>query len=223
MPWFRSPSLPPSTYQWPAQQLPSLRIGRFPTIYRSNCVQVQGKAIKNEIQKLGLTRPIAKPMIHSIADELLLPLVKRVFDFLNTAPSGTDEAVLLNDLRKAYLNFIISLFNANLESILISERNISHLSTILQTILHFAKDNNDPAVQKLAFVVFMKMVTSWGASGSGDFTQFVYNELVPATFTVPTDASFNLADGQSLMVSLSIARSVDDVLLNRLLLGVWRN
>lgn len=141
-------------------------------------------------------------MIHNIMDELLIPLIKRVFDFLNTSPSGTDEAVLLVDLRKAYINFITGLFNAQLESVLVSERNVGYLNTILQTLMHFAKDNNDPTVQKMAFGVFMKMVTSWGSGANiAGFSQFVYNELVPATFTVPTHASFNVADGQSLLVS----------------------
>ncbi|KAI9254548.1 armadillo-type protein [Phascolomyces articulosus] len=142
-----------------------------------------------------------KPMILNIIDELLLPLVKRVFDFLNTSPSGTDEALLLIDLRKAYLNFILSLFNADLQRIFVSERNLEHLNTILQTILHFAKNNDDPATQKMAFAVFMKMINTWGAGeGITGFSQFVYNELVPATFTVPMHASFNVADGQSILV-----------------------
>lgn len=145
-------------------------------------------------------------MIQSIMDELLLPLVKRVFDFLNVAPSGTDEAVLLIDLRKAYLNFITGLFNADVSVVLFSERNIGYFDTILQTILHFAKDNNDPATQKMAFGVFLKMVTAWGASGATPgFSQFVYNEIVPATFTVPMQATFNLSDGQSTLVCVTVS------------------
>lgn len=141
-------------------------------------------------------------MIQNIADELLIPVVKRVFDFLNASPTGTDEALLLADLRKAYLNFIISLFNSELEGVFISERNIGHLDTILQTILHFAKDNNDPSIQKMAFSVFLKMVTAWGSgAGLASYNHFVYNELIPTVFAVPMQASFNVADGQSLLVS----------------------
>ncbi|KAI8146411.1 armadillo-type protein [Fennellomyces sp. T-0311] len=150
---------------------------------------------------IGMISYKFKPMIHSILDELLLPLVKRVFDFLNTSPSGTDEALLFIDLRKAYLNFILSCFNADLHGVLVSERNIGHLSTILQTILHFAKNNEDPSTQKMAFAVFMKMVQAWGSGeGIATFNQFVYNELIPATFAVPMHASFNVADGQSILV-----------------------
>jgi exportin-T len=147
-------------------------------------------------------------MIRNVMDELLLPLVKRVFDFLNTTPSGTDEAILLLELRKSYLTFIISLFNAEMESILVSERNINHLNTILQTILHFSKDNSDPNTQKTAFGVFLKFVTSFASSSqqptmAPGFDQFAYNELVPATFSVPMNNSFNVADGQTMLVNSS--------------------
>ncbi|GAA5810830.1 hypothetical protein MFLAVUS_004257 [Mucor flavus] len=157
---------------------------------------------------IGLVAHKYKPMIEPIIDELLLPLVRRVFDFLNTTPTGTDEAVLLLDLRKAYLNFILSLFNSNVESVFVSERNLEHLPTILQTFVHFAKDNSDPTTQKMSFGVFLKMVNSWTMPVENvnnqqpvpGFDQFVYNELLPITFTVPMSAAFNLADGQSILV-----------------------
>ncbi|KAI9245963.1 armadillo-type protein [Sporodiniella umbellata] len=148
---------------------------------------------------IGLVAHKYKPMVEPIMDELLVPLVKRVFDFLNTAPSGTDEAVLLLELRKAYLNFLTNLFNANLESVFVSERNLDSLNTILQSVLHFAKDNSDPTTQKMSFGVFLKMVNAWANSNPG-FDAFVYNELIPITFTVPTSAAFNLSDGQSILV-----------------------
>ncbi|KAI8365229.1 armadillo-type protein [Radiomyces spectabilis] len=177
----------------------------LPTLITGLLTECEVTELVDFLPFIGLSAHKFKPMIHNIMDELLLPLVKRVFDFLNTSPSGTDEAFLLLELRKSYLNFIISLFNAELESILVSERNIGHLSTILQTILHFAKDNNDPITQKMAFGVFMRMVNSWASSTqqpspAAGFDQFVYNELIPATFAVPMHAAFNVADGQSLLV-----------------------
>ncbi|KAI8980264.1 armadillo-type protein [Pilobolus umbonatus] len=154
---------------------------------------------------VGLVAHKYKPMIEPIMDELLLPLVKRVFDFLNTTPSGTDEAVLLLELRKAYLNFLLNLFNASLEKVMVSERNLEHLNTILQTLLHFAKDNSDATTQKMSFGVMLKMVQSWASTAQQPstvpgFDQFVYNELLPATFAVPMSSAFNLADGQSILV-----------------------
>ncbi|CDS03104.1 hypothetical protein LRAMOSA00506 [Lichtheimia ramosa] len=173
----------------------------LPTLINGLLVECQLTELVDFLPFIGLITFKFKPMIQSIMDELLLPLVKRVFDFLNVAPSGTDEAVLLIDLRKAYLNFITGLFNADVSVVLFSERNIGYFDTILQTILHFAKDNNDPATQKMAFGVLLKMVTAWGANGATPgFNQFVYNEIVPATFTVPMQATFNLSDGQSTLV-----------------------
>jgi exportin-T len=181
----------------------------LPNLINGLLTECQVTELVDFLPFIGLVAHKYKPMIEPIIDELLLPLVKRVFDFLNTTPSGTDEAVLLLDLRKSYLNFILSLFNSSVESVFISERNIEHLNTILQTFLHFAKDNSDPTTQKMSFGVFLKMVNSWttniseptGTSVPG-FDQFAYNELLPITFTVPMSAAFNLADGQSILVKL---------------------
>lgn len=154
-----------------------------------------------------------KPMIFNVLDELLLPLVKRVFDFLNTSPSGTDEALLLVDLRKAYLTFLTNLFNYELEGVLVSDTNFPHLNMILQTILHFAKDSSDTSTQKMAFGIFLKMINSWIPSASPEaqngtttgvvgFSQYIYESVLPVCFEVPMNVSFNLGDGQALLVSL---------------------
>lgn len=184
----------------------------LPNLINGLLTECQVTELVDFLPFIGLVGHKYKPMIEPIIDELLLPLVRRVFDFLNTTPSGTDEAVLLLDLRKAYLNFILSLFNSNIESVFVSERNLEHLNTILSSFLHFAKDNSDPTTQKMSFGVFLKMVNSWtsnttenaaatGQTAVAGFDQFVYNELLPITFTVPMSTAFNLADGQSILVS----------------------
>lgn len=176
----------------------------LPTLINGLLTECQVTELVDFLPFIGLVAHKYKPMIETIIDELLLPLVRRVFDFLNTTPSGTDEALLLLDLRKAYLNFILSLFNSNVESVFVSERNLEHLPTILQTFVHFAKDNSDPTTQKMSFGVFLKMVNAWTSDSTKaavpGFDQFVYNELLPITFTVPMSTAFNLADGQSILV-----------------------
>jgi exportin-T len=183
----------------------------LPNLINGLLTECQVTELVDFLPFIGLIAHKYKPMIEPIIDELLLPLVRRVFDFLNTTPTGTDEALLLLDLRKSYLNFILSLFNANLEKVFVSERNLEHLSTILHTFLHFAKDNSDPTTQKMSFGVFLKTVNSWTTITTGataqesqsvaGFDQFVYNELLPITFSVPMSSAFNLADGQSILVS----------------------
>ncbi|CEP16433.1 hypothetical protein [Parasitella parasitica] len=179
----------------------------LPSLINGLLTECQVTELVDFLPFIGLIAHKYKPMIEPIIDELLLPLVRRVFDFLDTTPSGTDEAFLLLDLRKSYLNFVLNLFNANLEMVFVSERNLESLETILQTFLHYAKDNSDPTTQKMSFGVFLKTVNSWASnttSASGPtiagFDQFVYNELLPITFSVPMSAAFNLADGQSILV-----------------------
>ncbi|KAI8639645.1 armadillo-type protein [Parasitella parasitica] len=178
----------------------------LPSLINGLLTECQVTELVDFLPFIGLIAHKYKPMIEPIIDQLLLPLVRRVFDFLDTTPSGTDEAFLLLDLRKSYLNFVLSLFNANLEMVFVSERNLESLETILKTFLHFAKDNSDPTTQKMSFGVFLKTVNSWASSTTSasaptiaGFDQFVYNELLPITFSVPMSASFNLADGQSIL------------------------
>ncbi|CAO3627556.1 unnamed protein product [Cunninghamella blakesleeana] len=177
----------------------------LPTLINGLLTECQITELVDFLPFIGLIAHKYKPMIRNVMDELLLPLVKRVFDFLNTNPTGTDEVILLSDLRKSYLNFIVSLFNSELESILISERNVEHLNTILQTILHFSKDNSDAITQKLSFGVFLKFVNTFASTpqnptSAPGFDQFVYNELIPVTFSVPMNNAFNVSDGQSMLV-----------------------
>lgn len=181
----------------------------LPSLINGLLTECQVTELVDFLPFIGLIAHKYKPMIEPIMDELLLPLVRRVFDFLNTTPSGTDEAFLLLDLRKSYLNFVLSIFNANLEKVFVSERNLESLETILQTFLHFAKDNSDPTTQKMSFGVFLKTVNSWASNTAAQgptiagFDRFVYNELLPITFSVPMSAAFNLADGQSILVCLT--------------------
>ncbi|KAL1916477.1 uncharacterized protein VTP21DRAFT_5668 [Calcarisporiella thermophila] len=155
-----------------------------------------------------------KPSIFNIVNDLLLPLVKRVFVFLNQTPSGTDEALMLIDLRKAYLNFIHMLFNSELERVFISDLNRPHLNIILQSILHYASDTSNVQSQKLAFGILLKMVNAWAenqANGTNSsvnlpgFDQFVYGDLVRACFEVPAKPGFDLTDGQTVLVVGEIA------------------
>lgn len=176
----------------------------LPNLINNLLTECQVTELIDFLPFIGLIAHKYKPMIEPIMDELLIPLVQRVFDFLNTQPSGTDEALLLLGLRKSYLNFVLSLFNAGLEKVFVSARNIGQLNNVLQTFLHFAKDNSDPTIQKMSFGVFMKTVNSWASSPGhpavAGYDQFVYSELVPITFSVPMSAGFNMSDGQTILV-----------------------
>jgi len=51
----------------------------------------------------------------------MLPLLSRIFESLNKAVEGTDDIIEQTSMRKAYLSFILNLFNNRMESIFVSE------------------------------------------------------------------------------------------------------
>jgi hypothetical protein len=51
----------------------------------------------------------------------MLPLLNRIFESLNKPVEGTDDVIEQTSMRKAYLSFILSLFNNGMESIFVSE------------------------------------------------------------------------------------------------------
>ncbi|TPX64921.1 hypothetical protein SpCBS45565_g05557 [Spizellomyces sp. 'palustris'] len=105
-----------------------------------------------------------KPAVFPIMNELIGPLMDRIFSSLNQPVDGTDDAFSLLELRKAYLNLLATIFNADMEGTLVTEANMPRLATVVQSVLHFVKESGDRTSQKLAFSVLTKMVLSWGAS-----------------------------------------------------------
>ncbi|KAG0225933.1 pre-tRNA nuclear export protein [Mortierella sp. GBA43] len=172
-----------------------------------------------------------KATIMSILNGLLFPLVQKVFFFLNQVPNGTDEALALVELRKSYLAFLMGLFASELENVLVTQVNGQHLSLILQSVLHYAQDMSDVPVSRMAFGILLRAVNSWGSQGdnsgvispvngsksgsvSPDFSerleapgfyQFMYEHILRITFEVPMKPTFDLQDGQSVLVLGEIA------------------
>jgi exportin-T len=64
---------------------------------------------------------IWKPNIVAFLDELMLPLLSKIFESLNKPVEGTDDIVEQTSMRKAYLSFIMNLLNNRMESIFVSE------------------------------------------------------------------------------------------------------
>ncbi|OLY82382.1 Exportin-T [Smittium mucronatum] len=110
---------------------------------------------------LGLIMYRFKPFISQIVSDLLLTVIDKVYGVLNKTISGTDDAVSSNNLKKAYLMWVISIFNADLDSVFLSEENSPHLTTVLKTFLVLATDNSNPTIQKLAFSIFHRTIIGW--------------------------------------------------------------
>ncbi|RIA97435.1 armadillo-type protein [Glomus cerebriforme] len=160
---------------------------------------------------IGLLSHKFNPSIYDILNELIGPLVTKIFYVLNQTPSGTDEAMLLLNLRKAYLGFILSLLNVGMDAVFISDLNQPRLESILQSVVHYASDPVDLPSAKTAFNILSKTLVLWGSSTSNitsvdsgrslpGFEQFMYEHILRICFEVPMKPEFSITDGQSSLV-----------------------
>ncbi|KAJ2783665.1 pre-tRNA nuclear export protein [Coemansia javaensis] len=126
-------------------------------------------AVEELVDLLGLLGQVAfkfKPHVAPTASELLLPVISKVYGFLDqvaqNGAAGTDEAVLLQELRKGYLLWVAALFNSDLDGIFLAPPNAPHLITIFRPIAtQLAVDASSPQCQRLAFSVLFKALQAW--------------------------------------------------------------
>ncbi|KAJ2780496.1 pre-tRNA nuclear export protein [Coemansia interrupta] len=121
---------------------------------------------------LGLIVFKFKPDVAPTASKLLLPVISKVYGFLDQVAqdgaTGTDEAVLLIELRKAYLTWVVAIFNSDLDSIFLTPQNAPHLVTIFRPIAtQLATDPSNPQCQRLAFNIMFKAIQAWMVDPKG--------------------------------------------------------
>lgn len=91
--------------------------------------------------------------------------------------------------------------------------NKGSLVAMLSSIQQLARDISDPGSQRLAYQLLGRCVTVWAqpptaSNGSAQpatqdlpgFNQFVYESLIPTSFSVLSSSEFNVKDGQMLVV-----------------------
>ncbi|KAJ2770021.1 pre-tRNA nuclear export protein, partial [Coemansia nantahalensis] len=113
-----------------------------------------------------------KPHVAPTASELLLPVISKVYGFLDrvaaNGAAGTDEAVLLQELRKGYLGWVAALLNSDLDAVFLAPPNAPHLVTIFHPIAtQLAVDAASPQCQRLAFSTLVKATQAWLVDPSG--------------------------------------------------------
>ncbi|KAJ2798332.1 pre-tRNA nuclear export protein, partial [Coemansia guatemalensis] len=130
---------------------------------------VSSCAVEELVDLLGLLGQVVfkfKPHVAPTASELLLPVISKVYGFLDqvaqNGAAGTDEAVLLQELQKAYLSWIVAIFNSDLDCIFLAPQNVHHLITIFRPIAaQLATDSSNPQCQRLAFSALSKAIQAW--------------------------------------------------------------
>lgn len=154
-----------------------------------------------------------KAEIYDILDQLLTPLLQRVFTGLSEPTTGTDDEIQLVELKLQYLNFILVILNHGLASTFVSSANQPVFETILTTLEHFARDASDYPTARLALAVLTKMTMVWGGPdlvvpASADtpqapaptvpgFDAFIIQRFSPLSWSILSSPSFNSKDAQA--------------------------
>ena len=154
-----------------------------------------------------------KTEIYGILDELLTPLLQRVFAGLSEPTTGTDDEIQLAELKLQYLNFILVILNHDLGSVLVSQTNQQNFDPLLTTLEHFCRDATDYPTARLALSVLAKMTSVWGgpdltippspenpqppAPTMPGFDTFIVQRFSPLTWSLLSSPSFNPKDAQA--------------------------
>lgn len=154
-----------------------------------------------------------KTEIYGILDELLTPLLQRVFAGLSEPTTGTDDEIQLAELKRQYLDFVLAILNNDLSGVLISASNQQSFESLIATLEHFCRDSTDYPTARLSLSVLAKMTMTWGgpdlaippSAGNAQapepsmpgFDAFIIQRFSPLTWTLLSSPSFNPKDAQA--------------------------
>lgn len=159
-----------------------------------------------------------KENLASILDNLLLPLFSKIIFFLDQPITGTDDVMCQSELRRGYFNLFNSIIGAQMHGIFISTNNQPHLETILKTIVDQlqAKEVLVPDL-RYGFGVLKNLATIWlkphpqalptpdpSVSPVPGFELFLYHQVVPLCFAIPSRSEFDWSDAESYVVLTEI-------------------
>lgn len=154
-----------------------------------------------------------KAEIYEILDQLLTPLLQRVFTGLSEPTTGTDDEIQLAELKQQYLTFILVILNNDLAAALVSATNQQVFDTILTTLEHFARDASDYPAARLSLAVLTRMTMVWGgpdlviptspnnpqapAPTVPGFDSFIIQRFSPLSWAILSAPTFKPSDAQA--------------------------
>ncbi|MBW0473648.1 hypothetical protein O181_013363 [Austropuccinia psidii MF-1] len=158
-----------------------------------------------------------------LLDSLLIPLVSKIIFFLDQPITGTDDVVCQSELRRGYFQLFSSIISSQLHPIFISQNNRPHLETIFKTIVDQIQ-SKDVLVPDLRYgfgalknfcSVWLKPIHSTVPSPVEGFELFLYNQVIPLCFAVPSRLPFDWSDAESYLVLTEITTILKIVLTVR--------
>lgn len=164
-----------------------------------------------------------KRKIYPSMDQLLSPLLQRVYAGFSQRTEGTDDSLQLGELRREYLNFLNVLLMNKLDGVLVSPTNQSTFEMIITTLEHFARDTSEPIDARSAVAILNRMVEAWGgpdvfspsrtnnantaapSPSLPGFDNFMISRFSPLTWSVMTNPSFHPKEPTTAKVVQEIA------------------
>lgn len=162
-------------------------------------------------------------IIFNLLNDLLTPMIQKIFDTLAIGTEGDLNMVREQyDLRKSLLSFISILVLNNQFSLLLTETNKPILPRVLNTIVEYASDMEEPSTTKWAITQFGNVVTMI-AFNNGKIVdtkdkfaatvapiegidEFLMENAVKLCFEVPfEDKEFDLKDAQHRNIAVEFA------------------
>ncbi|KAI5795627.1 armadillo-type protein [Geopyxis carbonaria] len=168
-----------------------------------------------------------KNVVYNILNELLSPLLQRVFSSLSGSTTGTDDELELADLRREFLSFLLVIINNDLGQVFVSETNLEQFQSLLEAISHYARNISDPATQKIALNTLNKLSFVFGPSSAAanekakmvgllainapqeqplaGFENLMKDRFAILCWEIPATPGFNVKDAQSKQVLGEVA------------------
>ena len=160
-----------------------------------------------------------------ILDVVITPLLQRVFERLAETPTGTDDELHLEELRREFLNFVLAIFNNGLGAVLVSGTNQAVFEALVECVSLFARQAADLPTAKLAFAVLVKMVSVWGGPDVSPsdasarpqpalpgFDSFAVSRFSPLSWAIPASPGFRVRDPAARNVIYEIATMQQEIL-----------
>lgn len=150
---------------------------------------------------LGMLSHKLKSAISSIMEELLPLLLQRTYIFLGATPTGTDDAIMLSEVKKSYTTFCSTLLTEGLQDILISERNKPQFEPWLHSVLSLVQDDSDKARQKGAILVINRTIPVWASDPAATHGPSIFLNDAAARNGVGKKADSTSTNGSSTPVA----------------------
>lgn len=156
-----------------------------------------------------------KQQIGPFLRDVFMAIVNCIFSVLGKlAEIKNEEATREKEtLRRSYFLFVAAVVTNDV-TIVLTSLNHQDLRQVLMTLIQGAVEFPDPVAQKISFNILRKLVELWGGNDNGlnGFGEFIYENIVPATFMAPMRSTFDLTDAQTILALHEIALTQKTIL-----------